>query len=157
MQPCCMVHTIRWMCCFFSETKVESHPRFDAARAHLPRDVAEVPVHHASCKFKQRFINFCAHFGYASPHPFPADGDALGDPAPPDAPAGGGSLSPPPPPKVVPGLVAAEPAPRNPVGPIVDGDDATSTNASSSDVSSSTSAIVNNDSSDGVHSVTVID
>ena len=30
---------------FFSETKVESQPRHDAARVHLPRDVAEVPVH----------------------------------------------------------------------------------------------------------------
>ena len=43
---------------FFSETKVESQPRFDAARAHPPRDVAEVPVHFALREFKQRFMNF---------------------------------------------------------------------------------------------------
>ena len=43
------------------------------------------------------------------------------------------------------------------MGPIVDGDDATGSDASSSDVSSWTSAIVDTGSSDGVHSVTVID
>ena len=59
--------------------------------------------------------------------------------------------------QVVPGPFAAEPAPRNPVGPIVEGDDAISSDASSSDVSSLTSVVVDSDSSDGVHSVTVID
>ena len=83
---------------FLSETKAESHPRLDVARAHLPRDVAAVPAHPAFREFKRRFMNFCAHFGYTRPHPFPADGDALGDPAPPGhAGRGGGSLPPPPP------------------------------------------------------------
>ena len=60
-------------------------------------------------------------------------------------------------PQVVPRPVAAEPAPQNPVGPIVDGDDATSSDASSSDVSSLTSAVVDSDNSDGVQYVTIID
>ena len=38
-------------------------------------------------------MNFCAHFGYTRPHPFPADGDNVGDPDPPDVPVGGGSMS----------------------------------------------------------------
>ena len=52
-------------------------------------------MHPASPEFKQRFINFCAHFGNTRPHPFPIDGDAVSDPAPPDAVAGGGSCAPP--------------------------------------------------------------
>ena len=87
---------------FFSETRVESQPKFHAARAHLPCDVAKVPVHPAFCEFKQRFMNFCAHFGYTRTHPFPADGDAVGDSAPPDAPAKGGGPCPPPPPTLYP-------------------------------------------------------
>ena len=89
---------------FFSETTAESQPRFDAARAHLPRDEAEVPVHPAFCEFKQRFMNFCAHFGYTHPHPFPVDGDAVGHPPPPPGRTGRGgrSLSPP---KLYPGLL----------------------------------------------------
>ena len=114
-------------------------------------------MHPAFREFKQRFINFCAHFGYTRPHPFPADGDALGDYPllpPPDAPARGAL---PIPPQGVPGPIAAEPAPRNPVGPILDGDDATSTDASSCDASSLTCAIVESEISNLVRSVTVID
>ena len=98
-------------------------------------------------------MNFCAHFGHTRPHPFAADGDVAGDPDPPDAQTGGVGV----PPQVVPGPIAAEPAPRNSVGPIVDGDDATSNDASSSHVLSLTSYVVDNDSSEGVHSVTIID
>ena len=82
---------------FFSEARVESHSRFNALRAHLPRDMGEVPVHPTLCEFKQRFRNLCAHFGYTRAHHFSAHGDAVGDPAPLDAPATGGSLPPPPP------------------------------------------------------------
>ena len=84
-------------------------------------------MHLAFHKLKQGFMNFCAHFGYTRPHPFPADGDAVGP-----ARVGGGGFVPPP--QVVPGPVAEEPAPRNLVDPIVDGVDATSSDASSSDV-----------------------
>ena len=89
---------------FFSETKVESQPRFDASRAHLPRDAATVPVHPVFREFKQRFMNFRAHFGYTHPHPFPADGDVVGDPDPRTRRqgGGGGSVSRP---KLYPGLL----------------------------------------------------
>ena len=96
---------------FISETRAESRPRFDAARAHLPRDEAEVPVHPAFCEFKQRFMKFCAHFGYTHPHPFPVDGDAVGHPPPPPGRTGRGGAVPFPT-KNVPGPIAAEPAPR---------------------------------------------
>ena len=94
----CMVHTAHWMCCFFVGQGQKVSLRFAAARAHLPRDVAEVAVHPVFHEFKQRSINFCAHFGYTHPHPFPTDGDAMGDPAPPppDAVVGGAVLVPPP-------------------------------------------------------------
>ena len=85
---------------FFSEAEVarlvESRRRFDAARVHLLGDVAEVPVHHVFHNFKQRFMKFSAHFGYTRPHPFPADGDVVGDPPPPDALLGVGAPCPPP-------------------------------------------------------------
>ena len=141
---------------FFGAMKVESWHRIDEARAHLLRDVAEVLVHRAFAEFKPWFMNFRAHFGYTGPHPFPVDGNVVTDPAPSDALAGGGVL-PPPPPQVVPGTVAEESAPQNRVCPIVDGDDATSSDASSFDVLSLTSFVVDIDSLDGFHNETVID
>ena len=49
-------------------------------------------MHLAFCKFKQPFMNLCAHFGHTRPHRFAADGDAMGDPSLPDALAGMGVL-----------------------------------------------------------------
>ena len=114
-------------------------------------------MHLALREFKQRFINFSAHFGYTHQHPFPIEGDAVGDLPPADAVAGGGGPVPPLPPQAVPGPPdAADPAPPNPMVPILDGDDASITDSSSSDVSSLACVVVDSDSSDGVHSVTVI-
>ena len=138
---------------FFSETKVESEPRFDAARAHLPRDVAEVPVHPSFRDFREQFMNFCAHLGYTRPHPLPAYGDGGGVPARPDAPARGGGSSPH---KLYPGRLQQILHHTTLWVLLWNGDDATSGDASSSDVSSLRPAVVDNDGSDGVHIVTVI-
>ena len=62
------------------------------------------------------------------------------------------------PPQAIPGPAdAADRAPPNPVVPILDGDDASTTDASSSGVSSLTFAVLDSGSSYGVHSMTVID
>ena len=140
----------------YGETRAEDQPRFAAARAHLPRDVAEVAMHPAFHEFKQRFINFCAHFGYTHPHPFPTDRDAMGDPAPPDAVAGG-VVPVPPPPLRYPNLLLQQMLHLcTPCAPILDGDAASSSDASSFDGSSFMSAFVDIDSSYGVLSVTVV-
>ena len=52
---------------FFSETRTESQPRLALARAHLPRDLAEAPVHPVFHDFKQRFINFNGSFWVYTP------------------------------------------------------------------------------------------
>ena len=125
---------------FLSEIRAVSWPRFPAAGAHMPPDMAEVALHPAFHDFKQPFIKFCAHFGYTRPYPFPIDGDAVGDPAPLDAVARAAILVPPPPPAVPRPAFAEDPTLAHPVVRAMDGDGASDSDVSSSNVSSLTSA-----------------
>ena len=104
-----MVHTVRWTRSFLvRQGQKVSLGLMQQGRIYLatwPRC-----LHPAFREFKQRFMNFCAHFGSTRPHPFPTDGEAVGDPPPPRPKwQGRRSLPPPPPAKLYPGLLRQSP------------------------------------------------